>query len=103
MGLDLTFPSCKGLYGLSERGLGATSALRDTTDGAPYRLFNTDVFAYPVEKNVDIDHDKKGLYGSVPMLLARSEHQPLLACFWHNASDTFVDVATVNNEKVTRG
>ena len=85
VGLDLTFPACRGLYGLAERA--CASALSDTVGGEPYRLFNADVFAYRTG-------DPKGLYGSVPMLLTRGERQPLMACFWHNASDTFVDVLT---------
>ena len=85
VGLDLTFPACRGLHGLAERAF--DTALADTAGGEPYRLFNADIYAYPV-------NHPRGLYGSVPMVLARGARQPLLACFWHNASDTFVDVHT---------
>lgn len=91
--LDLAFPASRGLYGLPERA-SLSTALADTsgkggaTSGSePYRLFNADVFAYPIGSS-------KGLYGCVPMVLGRGKRQPFLACFWNNASDTFVDVVT---------
>ena len=86
VGLDLSFPACRGLYGLPERAC-ATTALSDTSGSEPYRLFNADVFAYSIG-------EPKALYGCVPMLLARSQRQPLLACFWNNASDSFIDILT---------
>lgn len=52
--------------------------------GEPYRLYNLDTFAYDV-------YSRRGLYGSVPLLLA---HKPdrTVGVFWLNASETFVDV-----------
>lgn len=53
-------------------------------DGEPYRLYNLDVFAYPL-------YSRLGLYGSVPLMVA---HKPdrTLGVFWLNASETFINI-----------
>lgn len=53
-------------------------------EAEPYRLYNLDTFAYPVNTRL-------GLYGSVPLLLAHKADRTL-GVFWLNASETFVNV-----------
>ncbi len=61
LSLDITFPGFDHVYGLPER---ATSlALKATTAGEPYRLYNLDVFEY-------LHESPFGLYGSIPFLVA---------------------------------
>uniref|UniRef100_A0A8C4NAD8 Glucosidase, alpha; neutral C n=1 Tax=Eptatretus burgeri TaxID=7764 RepID=A0A8C4NAD8_EPTBU len=84
IGLDISLPNVEHVYGIPQR---ATSLRLKATDNgmSPYRLYNLDVFGYP------LDHPG-GLYGSVPFLLA---HQPLRtsAIFWLNGSETWVDIS----------
>ncbi|GAB5572539.1 neutral alpha-glucosidase C isoform X2 [Prionailurus iriomotensis] len=62
-------------------------------DGDAYRLYNLDVYGYKI-------HDKMGIYGSVPYLLA---HKPgrTLGIFWLNASETLVEINTEPAVKYT--
>lgn len=63
------------------------------SNGDAYRLYNLDVYGYKI-------HDKMGIYGSVPYLLA---HKPgrTLGIFWLNASETLVEVNTEPAAKVS--
>lgn len=63
------------------------------SDGDAYRLYNLDVYGYKI-------HDKMGIYGSVPYLLA---HKPgrTLGIFWLNASETLVEINTEPAVKVS--
>ncbi|KAM9294456.1 neutral alpha-glucosidase C [Gastrophryne carolinensis] len=82
VGLDFTLYGFENVYGLPEHA--DTHCLKDTGENEAYRLFNLDVFGYPV-------YDKMGLYGSVPLLLA---HKPSNTCgiFWLNSSETLVEI-----------
>ncbi|XP_075048690.1 neutral alpha-glucosidase C [Mixophyes fleayi] len=82
VGLDFTLHGFEYVYGLPEHA--DTHQLKTTGENEAYRLYNLDVFGYPI-------YDKMGIYGSVPLLLA---HKPLHTCgiFWLNASDTLVEI-----------
>ncbi|KAJ8776887.1 hypothetical protein J1605_015064 [Eschrichtius robustus] len=56
------------------------------SDGDAYRLYNLDVYGYKI-------HDKMGIYGSVPYLLAHKLGRTL-GIFWLNASETLVEINT---------
>ncbi|ELW48122.1 Neutral alpha-glucosidase C [Tupaia chinensis] len=55
-------------------------------DGDAYRLYNLDVYGYKI-------HDKMGIYGSVPYLLAHKLGRTI-GIFWLNASETLVEIHT---------
>uniref|UniRef100_A0A665WHS9 Glucosidase, alpha; neutral C n=1 Tax=Echeneis naucrates TaxID=173247 RepID=A0A665WHS9_ECHNA len=82
IGADVCLHGFSHVYGLPEHA--DSLQLRDTRDGEPYRLYNLDVFAYDL-------YSRRGLYGSVPLLVA---HKPdrTLGVFWLNASETFVNI-----------
>uniref|UniRef100_A0A8D0G620 Glucosidase alpha, neutral C n=1 Tax=Sphenodon punctatus TaxID=8508 RepID=A0A8D0G620_SPHPU len=56
------------------------------SDDDVYRLYNLDVYGHKI-------HDKMGIYGSVPLLLA---HKPdrTVGIFWLNSSETLVEINT---------
>ncbi|KAF5925520.1 hypothetical protein HPG69_001967, partial [Diceros bicornis minor] len=62
-------------------------------DGDAYRLYNLDVYGYKI-------HDKMGIYGSVPYLLAHKLGRTL-GIFWLNASETLVEISTEPAVKYT--
>ena len=76
--------------------IGTGLAVRKESPGFRFAASTSkwDVMKIPVIEVYLCCLPSKGLYGSVPMVLARSKRQPLLACFWNNASDTYVDVAS---------
>uniref|UniRef100_A0A669ELX6 Glucosidase alpha, neutral C n=1 Tax=Oreochromis niloticus TaxID=8128 RepID=A0A669ELX6_ORENI len=82
IGADLCLHGFRHVYGLPQHA--DNLQLRDTRDGEPYRLYNLDVFAYPL-------YSRLGLYGSVPLMVA---HKPdrTLGVFWLNASETFINI-----------
>ncbi|EQB77513.1 neutral alpha-glucosidase C, partial [Camelus ferus] len=63
------------------------------SDGDAYRLYNLDVYGYKI-------HDKMGIYGSVPYLLAHKLGRTL-GIFWLNASETLVEISTEPAVKYT--
>ncbi|KAF4017340.1 hypothetical protein G4228_009070, partial [Cervus hanglu yarkandensis] len=63
------------------------------SDGDAYRLYNLDVYGYKI-------HDKMGIYGSVPYLLAHKLGRTL-GIFWLNASETLVEIKTEPAVKYT--
>lgn len=63
------------------------------SDGDAYRLYNLDVYGYKI-------HDKMGIYGSVPYLLAHKLGRTL-GIFWLNASETLVEINTEPAVKVS--
>lgn len=65
------------------------------SDGDAYRLYNLDVYGYKI-------HDKMGIYGSVPYLLAHKLGRTL-GIFWLNASETLVEINTEPAVKVSYG
>ncbi|DBA02596.1 TPA: hypothetical protein N0F65_011968 [Lagenidium giganteum] len=52
----------------------------------PYRLYNLDVFEYELDVPMT-------LYGSIPVLVA-PDAKSTVGVFWHNPSETFVDIET---------
>ncbi|KAM4014344.1 neutral alpha-glucosidase C isoform 2-T3 [Anomaloglossus baeobatrachus] len=82
VGLDFTLHGCEHIYGLPEHA--DTHGLQDTGENEAYRLYNLDVFGYPI-------YDKMGTYGSVPLILA---HNLAHTCgiLWLNSSETLVEV-----------
>jgi alpha-glucosidase (family GH31 glycosyl hydrolase) len=64
-------------------------------DGDAYRLYNLDVYGYQV-------HDKMGIYGSVPYLLAHKQGRTV-GIFWLNASETLVEINTEPAVEVSFG
>lgn len=87
IGLDITFANTDHVYGIPEHA--DQMSLRDTVTSEPYRLYNLDVFEFEL-------NERMALYGSVPFML--SVHGGI---FWNNPSETWVDVATVKNQKQT--
>lgn len=60
-----------------------------------YRLYNLDVYGYEI-------HNKMGIYGSVPYLLAHKLGRTL-GIFWLNSSETLVEINTEPAVKVSYG
>lgn len=65
------------------------------SDGDAYRLYNLDVYAYKI-------HNKMGIYGSVPYLLAHKLGRTF-GIFWLNSSETLVEINTEPAGKVSYG
>ncbi|KAJ0393755.1 hypothetical protein P43SY_003584 [Pythium insidiosum] len=95
LGLDISFHGAsRGLYGIPEHASDflLKNTVETNADGArssvsdPYRLYNLDVFEYELDVPMT-------LYGSIPVLVAPNA-QSTVGVFWHNPSETFVDVAT---------
>uniref|UniRef100_K3WDY2 Glucosidase II subunit alpha n=1 Tax=Globisporangium ultimum (strain ATCC 200006 / CBS 805.95 / DAOM BR144) TaxID=431595 RepID=K3WDY2_GLOUD len=108
IGLDIAFPASdaahkRGLYGLPEHA--SDFLLKDTLSDEiedattnkkkvlldPYRLYNLDVFEYELDKTM-------ALYGAIPVLVAPNAKNTV-GVFWHNPSETFVDIATHEHTK----
>lgn len=100
IGLDISFfGTSRGVYGIPEHasdfhlkntiqrnGVGEQHVLTD-----PYRLYNLDVFEYELDETMT-------LYGSIPVMVAPNAENTV-GVFWHNPSETFVDIETVNEEE----
>ncbi|KAM9646126.1 neutral alpha-glucosidase C isoform 2-T2 [Trichechus inunguis] len=84
IGLDFSLHGFEHLYGIPQHA--ESHQLKNTGDGDAYRLYNLDVYGYKI-------HDKMGIYGSVPYLLAHKLGRTL-GIFWLNASETLVEVNT---------
>jgi alpha 1,3-glucosidase len=93
VGADITFPKSKHVYGLPEH---ASSTLLKNTVGQgadytdPYRLYNLDVFEYDLDVPM-------ALYGAVPLLVSQSTATGTAGAFWHNPTETFVDIQEDEN------
>ncbi|XP_037083807.1 neutral alpha-glucosidase AB-like [Pollicipes pollicipes] len=83
VGVDVTFPGSAHVYGIPEHA--DSFALKDTSSGDPYRLYNLDVFEYEIGNPM-------ALYGSVPFVISQSGSHGAAGAFWHNAAETWVDV-----------
>jgi alpha 1,3-glucosidase len=80
---DFTFYN-EYLYGLPERA--CNLVLEDTKAELPYRFYNQDVPAYPL-------NSKNALYGTVPIIISRSKKSSaLVTMYWQNTSDTYIDI-----------
>jgi alpha 1,3-glucosidase len=100
VGMDITFPRSLHLFGLPSHT--SPSNLPSTKGpGArynePYRMYTLDVFEYELDNTM-------ALYGGIPLVLAHSIHPTASAtdgsagtrtvgAFWHNPSETYVDVS----------
>ncbi|BES89296.1 neutral alpha-glucosidase AB [Nesidiocoris tenuis] len=89
--LDFTFKGAKFAYGLPEHA--DSLALKTTTGGDPYRLYNLDVFEYEI-------NNPMALYAAIPLLIAHSEERTT-GVFWVNPSETWVDVKVETNNVVS--
>ena len=92
VGFTITFTGAQDVYGLPEHA--TDLSLKTTTQSEykePYRLYNLDVFEYELDEPM-------ALYGAIPMLVARntlSKPATLQGAFFHNPSETFVDVTAL--------
>lgn len=59
MAADFSFPEANILFGIPEHA--DSFALKPTSNGDPYRLYNLDVFEYELDNPM-------ALYGSIPVL-----------------------------------
>uniref|UniRef100_A0A8C9GCY1 Glycoside hydrolase family 31 N-terminal domain-containing protein n=1 Tax=Pavo cristatus TaxID=9049 RepID=A0A8C9GCY1_PAVCR len=84
VGMDFSLHGFDHLYGIPQHT--ESLLLKNTSDGDAYRLYNLDIFGHKI-------HDKIGIYGSVPLLIA---HKPdrTSGIFWLNSSETLVDINT---------
>ncbi|XP_029891272.1 neutral alpha-glucosidase C isoform X2 [Aquila chrysaetos chrysaetos] len=84
VGMDFSLHGFDHVYGIPQH----TEALllKNTSDGDAYRLYNLDIFGHKI-------HDKIGIYGSVPLLLAHKPNRTT-GIFWLNSSETLVDINT---------
>uniref|UniRef100_A0A8C3PRF7 Glycoside hydrolase family 31 N-terminal domain-containing protein n=1 Tax=Calidris pygmaea TaxID=425635 RepID=A0A8C3PRF7_9CHAR len=84
VGMDFSLYGFEHVYGIPQH----TEALllKNTSDGDAYRLYNLDIFGHKI-------HDKIGIYGSVPLLLAHKPNRTS-GIFWLNSSETLVDITT---------
>eukprot|EP00731_Ephydatia_muelleri_P027270 Em0019g143a len=93
IGMDISFPGVEHVYGIPEHA--DSFALKTTTGGEPYRLFNLDVFEYELRNPM-------ALYGSIPLMLAHNWSKTV-AIFWHNAAETWIDIASATANKSMLG
>lgn len=80
--LDFTYQNYTDVYGIPEHA--DSLSLKDTTDGEPYRLYNVDIFEYPVEQ-------KYAMYGSIPFMMS-VKPDAAIGVFWVNSADTYIDI-----------
>ncbi|XP_014253247.1 neutral alpha-glucosidase AB [Cimex lectularius] len=85
--MDVTFKGAKFAYGIPEHS--DSLALKSTSKGDPYRLYNLDVFEYEINSVMS-------LYAAIPFLIAHSEDHTV-GFFWLNPSETWIDVETHND------
>ena len=58
--------------------------LHDTMNDRPYRIYNIDIYKYPLLK-------PSGLYGSVPVIISHHPSQKTVTgLFWQNCSETYM-------------
>ncbi|KAJ1103969.1 hypothetical protein NDU88_001385 [Pleurodeles waltl] len=91
VGLDFALHGFEHVYGLPEHT--ETLQLQSTSDNDAYRLYNLDVFGHKL-------HEKMGIYGSVPLLMAHKSDRTI-GVFWLNASETLVEITTKATVKHT--
>jgi len=95
VGVDVTFPGSKGLFGLAEHA--SKFKLKKTVPGQggydePFRFYNLDVFEYDLDVPM-------ALYGTIPLAWALSPERAAAAgVFYNNPTETFVDVDSGDDE-----
>jgi len=82
VGMDVSFLGFEHVYGIPEHA--DSFALKETTGGDPYRLYNLDVFEYELDNPM-------ALYGSIPFMVAHSARRSV-GLFWNNAAETWIDI-----------
>ncbi|XP_074145469.1 neutral alpha-glucosidase C isoform X1 [Sminthopsis crassicaudata] len=82
IGIDFSLHGFEHLYGIPQHA--ETHQLKNTGDAEAYRLYNLDVYGYKL-------HDKLGIYGSIPYLLAHKLDRTI-GIFWLNASEMLVEI-----------
>lgn len=87
--LDFTFHQANILFGIPEHA--DSFALKTTTGGEPYRLYNLDVFEYELSSTM-------ALYGSVPVIYGHGAASTT-GVYWQNAAETWIDVAGGSTEQ----
>lgn len=87
--LDFTFHQANILFGIPEHA--DSFALKTTTSGEPYRLYNLDVFEYELQSTM-------ALYGSVPVIYGHGSASTT-GVYWQNAAETWVDIAGGSTEQ----
>lgn len=87
--LDITFPAAKRAYGLPSHP--DRLPLRNTRSAGrdPYRFYNIDHAAYPVNAT-------QAVYGAIPVLYGFSKERSV-GVFWLNSAQTFVDIENEEN------
>uniref|UniRef100_G1NTV4 Glucosidase alpha, neutral C n=1 Tax=Myotis lucifugus TaxID=59463 RepID=G1NTV4_MYOLU len=90
IGLDFSLHGFEHLYGIPQHA--ESHQLKNTGGEDAYRLYNLDVYEYEI-------HNKMGIYGSVPYLLAHKLGRTL-GIFWLNSSETLVEINTEPAVKV---
>ncbi|XP_026743419.1 neutral alpha-glucosidase AB-like isoform X1 [Trichoplusia ni] len=88
--LDFSFPEADNVYGIPEHT--DKLALRTTTSGDPYRLYNLDVFEYELDSRMAI-------YGAIPVVYSHGPKRTA-GVFWHNSAETWVDVVNYADSTV---
>lgn len=86
--LDFTFHQANILFGIPEHA--DSFALKTTTSGEPYRLYNLDVFEYELKSTM-------ALYGSVPVIYGHGATSTT-GVYWQNAAETWIDIAGGSTE-----
>uniref|UniRef100_A0A8B9W0R6 Glycoside hydrolase family 31 N-terminal domain-containing protein n=1 Tax=Anas zonorhyncha TaxID=75864 RepID=A0A8B9W0R6_9AVES len=84
VGVDFSLHGFDHVYGIPQHA--ESLLLKNTSDGDAYRLYNLDIFGHKI-------HEKIGIYGSVPLLLAHKPNRTS-GIFWLNSSETLVDINT---------
>ncbi|QPG73740.1 hypothetical protein FOA43_001053 [Brettanomyces nanus] len=79
---DIDLIGFSHVYGIPEHA--DSLSLKDTSDTEPYRLFNVDIFEYPVQS-------KYPMYGSIPFMVG-VKPEASVGIFWVNSADTYVDI-----------
>eukprot|EP00794_Sanderia_malayensis_P020167 gene20167-22142_t len=87
--MDVSFIGFEHVYGIPEHA--DSLALKDTTNGEPYRLYNLDSPRYEL-------YNPMALYGSIPYMIAHNK-TTTLGIFWNNASETWVDIKSSERKK----
>ena len=90
VGIDVVFPNSVRLYGLPEHTTSFALPMRGDTDW--FRLFNSDVFEYPLDSTM-------GLYGTVPLVTAVDSSNRASGFLWLNPSETYVGLENFGSTK----
>lgn len=86
VGMDINFHGAAHVMGIPEHA--TQMALKPTTGSGdwaePYRMYTLDVFEYELDVPM-------ALYGDIPLMIGH-DAKKTVGAFWHNPSETFIDV-----------